>query len=205
METIKACFVCLFPKNNNEIYPPQSDTVKDTPPPIMTMTPIKPFENEHTYVDECWICLDEGNTHQWCGCQNRKAHKHCLCDWQFANIGKHEENVCRFCNQQYTYSWKNIDNTQFVNEKLKKIHPSIYVGCNGCIKKIKLHTDGLDALKEIKKHFQDQNYTHIVIKIHGCQEFAINTATVSPFFMSNVVCLAKLSNFQRMKQNAHRN
>lgn len=47
---------------------------------------------------ECWICLQEGESSLFCPCDcPRHVHARCLAMWQFENICKPEETMCRFC------------------------------------------------------------------------------------------------------------
>lgn len=63
--------------------------------------------------DCCWICLDETATNDTdnpllsvCKCPS-KVHRKCLANWQLHNIGKPEEQHCRFCKDHFP-EWKDL-------------------------------------------------------------------------------------------------
>jgi hypothetical protein len=123
-------------------------------------TALNAFEINAKELDEeecCWICLDDKSRKplaSYCGCTVQKVHRHCLETWQFTNIGKVDETMCRFCQQQYKCQWNatNVFNPQ-IREKLEKIEPIVRVQYQGVIKKIKLVSHGIDGFTKIMSRF----------------------------------------------------
>jgi hypothetical protein len=154
--------------------------------------------------EECWICYHPGKLETMCRCQQRKAHKACLARWQFTNIGNHEEKVCRFCNEPYTYTWKENCFDSFVMKRIKDVKPVLYVTYGSRRKRIVVSsTGGIEAYNEILSHFIAKNEycfnIQFTIQIHGCKTIALDSSSVTNDVMDHIIYLAKLACYKRSK------
>lgn len=154
--------------------------------------------------EECWICYNPGKLHTLCLCQQRKAHKACLARWQFTNIGKAEEKICRFCNQPYTYTWKENCFDSFIMKRIKDVKPVIYVTYGSRKKRIVISSNGgMAAYNEILSHFIAKNEycfnVQLRLHIYGCKTVELDSASVTNSVMDHIIYLAKLACYKRLK------
>lgn len=102
------------------------------------------MERQETQALCCWICLGEdGILHNPCECP-RHVHKACLAKWQINNIGREEEDHCRFC-LQILPDWR----TYFEKENASNSQSTYFrVRLNGYDKKLQVATDGFDSFEQ---------------------------------------------------------
>jgi hypothetical protein len=152
---------------------------------------------------DCWICYTGGDVKNLCECKNLKSHKKCLAKWQFKNMGKSEEENCRFCNTKYKCSWKDEFFRKDLLDRLHDVVPEITVTYNNMSKDIKLYNTGYNAFLEIISHFVDTNDVNAldsfecILSIKNCKRLKLNTVNVSVELMNNIIFCAKLSSYKK--------
>lgn len=145
----------------------------------------------------CWICWESGNLCKVCKCRNREAHKDCIRNWQFSNIGYEEESQCRFCKSNYKYSWISSHLTPFIEKKLEKVTPQITVECGNTRKNFVLSSksDGTQLFMSILKRFKDVNLkqNHLTVYFGQKQYLTFSWRSFTSGSLDSIILLSKIS------------
>jgi len=113
-------------------------------------------ENNDNCEQVCWICFESGDELvNVCDCPSR-VHKQCLAKWQLHNIGKPEEQNCRFCQKQFPH-WKET----YKSSKIDSQNVPVKVLYQGVMKTVLIEPDNMENFKNTIRNMFDLPNTEI--------------------------------------------
>jgi hypothetical protein len=161
-------------------------------------------------MDEvCWICLDENESSDnplmhVCKCPS-KVHRKCLANWQLHNIGKPEEQCCRFCKETFP-EWKELYKP--ADNEIRRLNFKVLF--NGRTYNVPVNPNDKDGFERYLRKlfkissFMDFNITYICKMPENNNVITFTSTGVTPHEYESATYLAAYTKTTSTNRRQHR-